>query len=130
MFAKFAMLNNSNKLERDFYIAKEQGRWLSDDEQIVLDNRNQIRSRLIILTGVCVLLPPLWPFAFGLTLYLLFPKTISRIGIVATVCFLLSSLVVTGILFFLLLGLFNAFFSVISSSPWSGGWHRFEYICL
>ena len=52
MFAKFAMLNNSNKLERDFYIAKEQGRWLSDDEQIVLDNRNQIRSRLIILTGV------------------------------------------------------------------------------
>ena len=104
------MLNNSNKLERDFQIAKEQGRWLSDDEQIVLDNRNKVRSRLVILTGVCVLLPPLWPFAFGLTLYLLFPKTISRIGIVATVCFLLTSLVVTGILFFLLLGFFNALF--------------------
>ena len=110
MFAKYAMLNNSNRLERDFHIAKEQGRWLSDDEQIVLDNRNQIRSRLIILTGVCVLLPPLWPFAFGLTLYLLFPKTIARIGIVATVCFLLSSLVVSGILIFLLLGLFNVLF--------------------
>ena len=64
MFAKYAMLNNSNKLERDFYIAKEQGRYLSDDEQFVLDNRNQIRSRLITLTGVFVLLPPLWPFDF------------------------------------------------------------------
>lgn len=110
LLANSAMLNDSNKLERDFQIAKNQGRWLSDDEQIVLDKRNQIRSKLIILTGVCVLLPPLWPFAFGLTLYLLFPKTISRIGIVATVCFLLSSLVVTGILIFLLIGLFNVLF--------------------
>ena len=105
------MLNDSNKLKRDFQIAKNLGRWLSDDEQIVLDNSNQIRSKLIILTGVCVLLPPLWPFAFGLTLYLLFPKTIARIGIVATVCFLLSSLIASGILIFLLLGLFNVLFS-------------------
>ena len=104
------MLNDKNKLERDFQIAKNQGRWLSDDELIVLEKRNQIRSKLILLTGVCILLPPLWPFAFGLTLYLLFPKTISRIGVVATVCFLLSSLVVTGILIFLFLGLFNALF--------------------
>ena len=104
------MLNDKNKLERDFQIAKNQGRWLSDDEYIVLEKHNQIRSKLILLAGVCVLLPPLWPFAFGLTLYLLFPKTISRIGVVATVCFLLSSLVVTGILIFLFLGLFNALF--------------------
>ena len=104
------MFNDKNKLERDFQIAKNQGRWLSDDEYIVLEKRNQIRSKLFILTGFCVLLPPLWPFAFGLTLYLLFPKTISRIGVVATLCFLLSSLVVTGILIFLFLGLFNALF--------------------
>ena len=104
------MLNDKNKLERDFQIAKNQGRWLSADEHIFLEKRNQIRSKLILLTGVCILLPPLWPFAFGLTLYLLFPKTISRIGVVATVCFLLSSLVVTGILIFLFLGLFNALF--------------------
>ena len=104
------MLNDSNKLERDFQIAKNHGRWLSDDERIVLDNCNQTRSKLFVLTGVCVLLPPLWPFAFGLTLYLLFPKTIARIGIVATVCFLLSSLVVSGILIFLLLGFFNVSF--------------------
>ena len=110
LFANSDMLNHKNKLERDFQIAKNQGRWLSDDEHIVLEKRNQIRSKLILLTGVCILLPPLWPFAFGLTLYLLFPKTISRIGVVATVCFLLSSLVVTGILIFLLLGLFNVLF--------------------
>ena len=104
------MLNDSNNVERDFQIAKDHGRWLSDDERIDLDNRIQTRSKLLVLTGVCVLLPPLWPFAFGLTLYLLFPKTIARIGIVATVCFLLSSLVVSGILIFLLLGLFNVLF--------------------
>ena len=109
-FANSHVLNDKNKLERDFQIAKNQGRWLSDDEHIVLEKRNQIRSKLILLTGVCILLPPLWPFAIGLTLYLLFPKTISRIGVVATVCFLLSSLVVTGILIFLFLGLFNALF--------------------
>ena len=110
LLANPAMLNDSKKLELDFQIAKNHGRWLSDDERIVLDNRNQTRSKLFILTGVCVLLPPLWPFAFGLTLYLLFPKTIARIGFFATVCFLVSSLVASGILIFLLLGLSNVLF--------------------
>ena len=58
------MLNDSNKLERDFQIAKNHGRWLSDDERIVLDNRNQTRLKLYILTGVCVLLPPALAFRF------------------------------------------------------------------
>ena len=102
--------NSNNNLERDFQRAKDQGRWLSDDEQKTLEQSQEIRSKLVVLTGVCILLPPLWPFAFGLTLYLLFPKTISRVGVVATVVFLLSSLVITGILIFLLFGLFNIFF--------------------
>ena len=106
------MLNHhsNNKLERDFQRAKDQGRWLSDEEQKTLEQHQEIRSKLVVLTGVCILLPPLWPFAFGLTLYLLFPKTISRIGVVATVVFLLISLVITGILIFLFFGLFNIFF--------------------
>ena len=106
------MLNHhsNNKLERDFQRAKDQGSWLSDEEQKTLEQHQEIRSKLVVLTGVCILLPPLWPFAFGLTLYLLFPKTISRIGVVATVVFLLSSLVITGILIFLFFGLFNIFF--------------------
>ena len=102
--------NPSNKLDREFEIAKDQGRWLSDEERKDLEQREAIRSKLIILTGICVLLPPLWPFALGLTLYLLFPNTISRIGVVATVVFLLGSLLLTSTLIFLLWGLINAFF--------------------
>ena len=103
-------INPSNKLEREFEIAKDQGRWLSDEERKDLEQREAIRSKLIILTVICVLLPPLWPFALGLTLYLLFPKTVARVGVVATVFFLLGSLLFISALIFLLWGLINAFF--------------------
>ena len=43
------------------------------------------RRRLMVLTGVCILLPPFWPLAFVLSFYLLFPATVARIGIVAGV---------------------------------------------
>ena len=99
-----------NKLEREFEIAKDQGRWLSDEEWKDLEQREAIRSKLIIFTGICILLPPLWPFALGLTLYLLFPKSITRVGVVATVVFLLGSLLLTSALIFLLWGLIIAFF--------------------
>ena len=103
-------INPSNKLEREFEIAKDQGRWLSDEEWKDLEQREVLRSKLTVLTGICVLLPPLWPFALGLTLYLLFPKTITRVGVVATVVFLLGSLLLTSALIFLLWGLIIAFF--------------------
>ena len=103
-------IDPGNKLERDFQIAKDQGRWLSDEERKDLEQHEAIRSKLIVLTSICVLLPPLWPFALGLTLYLLFPKTITRVGVVATVLFLLGSLLLTSALIFLLWGLINAFF--------------------
>ena len=103
-------INFSNKLEREFEIAKAHGRWLSDEERKELKQREAIRSKLTVLTVICILLPPLWPFALGLTIYLLFPKTIIQIGVVATVFFLLSSLLLTSALIFLLWGLINAFF--------------------
>ena len=103
-------INPRNKLEREFEIAKDQGRWLSDEEWKDLEQREAIRSKLIVLTGICILLAPLWPFALGLTLYLLFPKTITRIGVVAPVVFLLGSLLLTSALIFLLWGLIIAFF--------------------
>ena len=103
-------INPSNKLEREFEIAKDQGRWLSDEEWKVLEQREVLRSKLIVLTGICVLLPLLWPFALGLTLYLLFPKTITRVGVVATVVFLLGAFLLTSALIFLLWGLINSFF--------------------
>ena len=103
-------INPSNKLEREFKIAKDQGRWLSDEEWKDLEQREAIRSKLIVLTGICFLLPPLWPFALGLILYLLFPKTITRVGVVVPVVFFLGSLLLTSALIFLLWGLINAFF--------------------
>ena len=103
-------INPSKKLEREFEIAKDQGRWLSDEERKDLEQREAIRSKLIVLTAIFILLPPLWPFALGLTLYLLFPKTIARVGVVATVVFLLGSLLLTSALIFLFWGLINAFF--------------------
>jgi len=52
-------INPSNKLEREFEIAKDQGRWLSDEERKDIEQREAIRSKLIVLTAVCILLPPL-----------------------------------------------------------------------
>ena len=103
-------INPRNKLEREFEIAKDHGRWLSDEEWKDLEQHEAIRSKLIVLTCICILLPPLWPFALGLTIYLLFPKTITRVGVVAPVVFLLGSLLLTSALIFLLWGLINAFF--------------------
>ena len=103
-------VNSNKKLEREFEIAKAQGRWLSDDERKELEQREKFRSKLIVLTGICILLPPLWPFAFGLTLYLLFPKTITHVGVAATIIFLLGSFLLTTALIFLLWSLINTFF--------------------
>ena len=102
--------NSSNKLEREFKVAKSHGRWLSDEERKDLEPHEAIRSKVVALTGICVLLPPLWPFAVGLTLYLLFPKSFTRIGVVATIVFILGSLLLTSALLFLLWCLINGYF--------------------
>ena len=97
------------QLEFDLQAARDHGRWLSDEELLRMeqDQRNQIeaqekqlnlRRRLIILTGVCILLPPLWPLAFGLTLYLLFPRTIARVGVVAGVFLVAAAIVSFGLI--------------------------------
>ena len=95
-----------NHLEQDLQAARVRGRWLSDEEQEEKDRQQQQaqlqteqqlsrRRRLVLLTVVCVLLPPLWPLAFGLSFYLRFPKTASRIGLVAGIALLLGGLVLT-----------------------------------
>ena len=86
--------------ERELLDLHEGGCRLAHDGARAVENDKALAAEL----------PPLWPIAFVLTLYLLFPKTISRIGVVATVFLLLSSLVVTGILILLLVGLFNVVF--------------------
>ena len=52
----------------------------------------------MILTGVCLLIPPLWPVALGLTLFLLYPGTMARIGLAAAITFLVGGLLLAGVL--------------------------------
>lgn len=79
-----------NGIEEDLARAQQLGRWLSDDELQAVQRAEQDslalqqqqasrRNRLVVLTVVCLLIPPLWPLAFGLALYLLFPRSTSRI---------------------------------------------------
>ncbi len=93
-------------MERDFDQAKRSGRWLSDDEMQVLADQEQAllveqqrvlanRRKMIVLTGVCIVLPPLWPLALLLTLVLLYPTTMKRVGVVSGVVFVV--LTVRGI---------------------------------
>ena len=78
--------NPTERLEDELDRAKGLGRWLSDDEQAELDRaadavaerleaRKRRQRKLVVLTAVCLLIPPLWPLALGLTLFLLYPDT-------------------------------------------------------
>ena len=64
-------LFKADKLERELQQARELGRWLSDDERSAIENHEQQklelieqqrhnRSRLIVFTVVCLLVPPLY----------------------------------------------------------------------
>ena len=101
--------NPAERLEDDLNSAKARGRWLSDDEQAELDREahavaiqveaKQKRGRkLMILAGVCLLIPPLWPVALGLTLFLLYPDTMARIGLAAAITLLVGGLLLAGLL--------------------------------
>ena len=72
------------KIEQELAKAQELGRWQSDDEreaeaqaerESLAQQKLQasLRLRLGVVTIVCLLIPPLWPVALALTLYLLFP---------------------------------------------------------
>ena len=101
--------NPAERLEDELNRAKARGRWLSDDEQVELDleahaaatqvEAKQRRDRkLLILTAVCLLIPPLWPLALGLTLFQLYPDTMTRIGLAAAIISLIGGLLLSGVL--------------------------------
>ena len=109
------------QLEQDLEQARQLGRWLSDDERAAqaeqqrqlasLAEQQRLRRRkLLILTGVCVLIPPLWPVALGLTLYLLFPRTTKRLGLVAGLSLLVGGVLVAGLIAAVLLAILMALF--------------------
>ena len=101
--------NPAERLEDELTRAKARGRWLSDDEQVDLDReadavatqveaKHRRNRKLLILTGVCMLIPPLWSLALGLTLFLLYPDTMARLGLAAAITFLVGGLLLAGVL--------------------------------
>ena len=109
------------QLERELEQARRHGRWLADDELAALDaqqqqalalvqGQRQTRRKLILLTGICLLLPPLWPLALGLTLYLLFPRTTQRFGLIAGILLLTAGVLVTVLVLSLVVGILMALF--------------------
>jgi len=95
----------SLQLELELEQARRHGRWLSDEEQAdlsqqrrrqdeaLLHQRRQ-RRKLGMFAAVCLLIPPLWPVAVALTLYLLFPVTTRRLALATGI----SLLAVGGLL--------------------------------
>jgi len=108
------------QLERDLEEARRIGRWVSDDErteraleqqqqqQALLEQRQQ-RRKLLALLVVSLLIPPLWPLAIVLTLYLLFPVTTVRMAVATGLSLLvlggLAAVLVTSLLVALLMAL-------------------------
>jgi len=110
-----------SELEQELEQARRLGRWLADDELLVLrqqeqqalamaQRQRQTRRKLVLLTAVCVLIPPLWPLALGLTLYLLFPQTIKRFGLVIGGLVLVAAALVVMTLLVALLAMVVAIF--------------------
>ncbi|WP_137024874.1 hypothetical protein [Synechococcus sp. UW179A] len=81
---------SSQQLERELNKAREMGRWLSDDELEQIEHEQRLtrheqqqdaqrRRKLVFFTAICVVIPPLWPVAIGLSLHLLFPQSFRRL---------------------------------------------------
>ena len=81
---------SQQQLERELLRAQEMGRWLSDEEleelerdqrALRLEQEKTAKRRLKLgpLTVICLIIPPLWPVALGLSLHLLFPQTFRRL---------------------------------------------------
>ncbi len=87
------------QIEEELEQARAMGRWLSDEEReelaaqkqgerLALERDQRLRTRLVVLTGVFLLIPPMWPVAAGLAVYLLFPQSFRRLMLSAGGSFL------------------------------------------
>lgn len=98
------------ELERELELARQHGRWLSDDERSNLELQRLQRHKLMAFLVVCLIVPPLWPLALALSLYLLFPATTARLALGLGVGAALFALMGTVLLITLLAGLLMALF--------------------
>ncbi len=78
-----AAQGQSANLERELELARQQGRWLSDDERaelLIQDQRRAQRRRTLLLLAVAsLLIPPLWPLLPIWMGLLWFPVTTRRV---------------------------------------------------
>ena len=113
--------SSKDKLEREFKQAQQFGRWLSDDERLafeeeeaqalkMVEQQRHRRMRLIVLTGVCVLIPPLWGLAAGLSFYLLFPEAAKRVALITGGGLIVMAVLSTLMIGFLMLTVINVLF--------------------
>ena len=113
--------SSKDKLEREFKQAQQFGRWLSDDERLafeeeeaqalkMVEQQRHRRMRLIVLTGVCVLIPPLWGLAAGLSFYLLFPEAAKRVALITGGGLIVMAVLSTLMIGFLMLTIINVLF--------------------
>ena len=67
--------------------------WKDTDDFCISQRTSPTCSILIALS---VLIPPLWPLALVLTLVLLYPETMKRIGLIGGAMLLILSILLTG----------------------------------
>jgi hypothetical protein len=90
----------SGNLEHELELARQQGRWLSDDERAELavseQRRAQRRRTLLLLAALSLLIPLFWPLVPLWLAFLWWPVTTRRLlmGVVAAVAALMALLVV------------------------------------
>jgi hypothetical protein len=113
--------STTDKLEQELKQAQQFGRWLSDEERLALEEektqalrmieqQRHRRLRLIVLTAVCLLIPPLWGIAAGLSFYLLFPETAKRLALIASGGLIVLALLSALVIGFLLITIANLLF--------------------
>jgi hypothetical protein len=113
--------SRSLQLELELDQARRHGRWLSDEERAELAHQQRRqderlaqqrlhRRKLAVLMVVCLLIPPFWPLALGLALYLLFPVTTRRLALATGISLLalggLFAVLLTALVVALLLAIF------------------------
>ena len=92
--------SRSGSLERELELARQQGRWLSDDERAELaaseHRRAQQRRTLLLLAVVSLLIPLFWPLLPVWLGLLWWPITTRRLlmGVVGAVAALMALVVV------------------------------------
>lgn len=76
-----------SRLEQELNLAREQGRWLSDEERAELEReqlvQQRLQNRLLVMLALSALVPLFWPLVPVFAGLLLFPRTTRRVLVLA-----------------------------------------------